>query len=208
MTTPPDQPLAGLLEEAEARFELLRRQDAALGGKEIAEIRAGTEIEIAKLVVNLKNAAQWAAEYGDRLSAALRAQVAEGKCLAEGVRLQSHGWLPNVLCPTDGTWRLHLLPDGTEVVAAFEGADLGPRVRRWRIKTFGYHNPPRPTGESFGGVERFTQSYDTFVVQDMAEGVYPTHFRPNDTVFGEPNPKHVPEPYDDDSALQPEPEKT
>ena len=87
MTTPPDQPLAGLLEEAEARFELLRRQDAALGGKEIAEIRAGTEIEIAKLVVNLKNAAQWAAEYGDRLSAALRAQVAEGERMRENATI-------------------------------------------------------------------------------------------------------------------------
>lgn len=102
-------------------------------------------------------------------------------------------WLPLVLCPTDGVWRLHRLPDGREVVASFQGADLGPMVRRWRVKTFGYHNPARLTGESIGGVEQHTAPYDTFVIQDLPEGVYPTHFRPNDTVFGDPAPPTQPQ---------------
>jgi hypothetical protein len=94
------------------------------------------------------------------------------------------GWLPIVLAPTDGQWRYVRLPDGSETVASFDGDALGPRARRWRTRAFAYHNPSRPSGEKRGGVEQFTQPYDTFVIGDLPDGVYPTHFRPNDTVYG------------------------
>jgi hypothetical protein len=106
--------------------------------------------------------------------------------VAELERGLEGGWLPIVLCPTDGVWRLVKLPDGLEIMAAFEGADLGPVARRWRTKTFGYHTPARPTREKFGGIERMTAPYDTAIISDLPEGVYPTHFRPNDTVYGQP----------------------
>jgi hypothetical protein len=102
---------------------------------------------------------------------------------SQGMETQG-GWLPIVLAPTDGQWRYVRLPDGREVVASFDGDALGPRARRWRTKAFAYHNPSRPSGEKRGGVEQFTQPYDTFVIGDLPEGVYPTHFRPNDTVYG------------------------
>ena len=60
-----------LIEEARARFELLRRQERELDGNDIALIREECNVQMAKCVVNLKGAAQWAAEYGDRLIAAL-----------------------------------------------------------------------------------------------------------------------------------------
>jgi len=100
--------------------------------------------------------------------------------------LLAGGWLPIVLCPTDGEWRLCKLPDGSEVVASFQGQDLGPMVRQWRVREFGYHNPARPTGEIFGGVERIAPAYDTAVIKNLPEGVYPIYFRPNDTVHGHP----------------------
>ena len=96
-------------------------------------------------------------------------------------------WLPIVLCPTDGVWRLVKLPDDSEVVASFDGRGLGPTSRQWRTKTFGYHNPSRPSGEVYGGVEQMVAAYDTFVIGMLPEGVYPTHFRPNDTVHGAPS---------------------
>lgn len=60
-----------LIAEARARFELLRRQDRELDGNDIALIRAECSMTMAKAVVNLKGAAQWAAEYGERLCVAL-----------------------------------------------------------------------------------------------------------------------------------------
>jgi hypothetical protein len=96
------------------------------------------------------------------------------------------GWLPIVLCPTDGVWRLVKLPDGSEIVASFDGRGLGPTSRQWRTKTFGYHNPSRPSGQVYGGVVQMTAPFDTFVIQSLPENVYPTHFRPNDTVHGSP----------------------
>lgn len=95
-------------------------------------------------------------------------------------------WLPIGLCPTDGAWRLVKLPDGSEVVASFDGRGLGPMSRQWRTKTFGYHNPSRLSGEVYGGVEQMVAAYDTFVIGMLPEGNYPTHFRPNDTVHGSP----------------------
>lgn len=95
-------------------------------------------------------------------------------------------WLPIALCPTDGVWRLVRLPDGSEVVAAFDANAIVP-VRGWRTKAFGYHNPSRPSGTVYGGVEQMTQPYDTFVISSLPEGIYPTHFRPNDTVHGAPD---------------------
>lgn len=121
----------------------------------------------------------------DALSAAPPDPRKPGPAAGEIEKLED-GWLPNVLCPTDGEWRLHKLPDGAEVVAAFDGHAIGDR--RWLIKSFGYHNPSRPNGQVVGGVERMTTAYDTFVVTSMPEGVFPTQFRPNDTVFGKPTP--------------------
>ena len=96
--------------------------------------------------------------------------------------LEKDGWLPIVLCPTDGVWRLCRLPDGAEVQASFDGIGLLAK-NRWQTKTFLVHNPARPSPVD----DRvMMQPYDTFVVADLEEGTYPTHFRPNDTVFGPP----------------------
>ncbi len=104
--------------------------------------------------------------------------------IAELRERERSAWLPIVLCPTDGVWRLVKLPDGSEVVAAFTGDYPGPTTRRWRKKSFGYRNPSRPTGETRGGVEQYSAPFDTFIIEMLPEGVYPTHFRPNDTVHG------------------------
>jgi len=122
--------------------------------------------------------------YYDRRLHAWREQRDEAAPAIQEQELLAGGWLPIVLCPTDGEWRLCKLPDGSEVVASFQGQDLGPFVRRWRVREFGYHNPAHPTGEIFGGVERIAPAYDTAVIKDLPEGVYPIYFRPNDTVYG------------------------
>lgn len=92
------------------------------------------------------------------------------------------GWLPIALCPTDGVWRLVKLSDGNEAVAAFDGVGLLSK-KRWQTKVFLKHNPAflSPIDERI-----FEPSYDSFVIADLENGVYPTHFRPNDTVFGLP----------------------
>lgn len=118
------------------------------------------------------------AELIDRLADALEAANAPG--------WETGGWLPNVLCPTDGVWRVHKLPDESVVVASFDGYSIGEHASRWRVKALAYHNPARPTGEVRGGIERMSAPYNTFVISDLPEGVTPTHFRPNDTVHGRP----------------------
>ena len=92
------------------------------------------------------------------------------------------GWLPIALCPTDGVWRQVKLSDGSEVVAAFDGVGLLSK-KRWQTKAFLKHNPARPSPIN----EQVMQpAYDSFVIADLENGIYPTHFRPNDTVFGPP----------------------
>lgn len=59
--------------EARARFELLKHQDEEIDGKDIALIRSECSLTMAKAVVNLKGAAQWAVEYGNRLADAIDA---------------------------------------------------------------------------------------------------------------------------------------
>lgn len=98
------------------------------------------------------------------------------------------GWLPIALCPTDGVWRLVRLPDGSEVVAAFDGVGLLAK-KRWQTKTFLVHNPARPSPVDS---RVMMQPYDTFIISNLKEGLYPTHFRPNDTIFGEPTSPTTP----------------
>ena len=114
----------------------------------------------------------------ERLLAALTPQPS-----AEDAALKDvDGWLPIALCPTDGVWRLVKLSDGNEAVAAFDGVGLLSK-KRWQTKVFLKHNPAllSPIDERI-----FEPSYDSFVIADLENGVYPTHFRPNDTVFGLP----------------------
>ncbi len=99
-------------------------------------------------------------------------------------KLASAGWLPIALCPTDGVWRLCKLPDGKEVVAAFDGVGLLAK-KRWQTKTLFMHNPARPSPNDSSVM---MTPYDTFMIADLKEGTYPTYFRPNDTVFGGPSP--------------------
>jgi hypothetical protein len=124
-------------------------------------------------------------DYERRCAEAMRAALRELDAVqpgsAGGGELRE-GWLPIVLCPTDGVWRACKLPDGREVIAAFDGQLLG--ASQWQIKEFAYHNPRRPTGEMRGGVEQFSAAYDTWAVTDL-DGIIPMHFRPNDTVYGD-----------------------
>ena len=112
------------------------------------------------------------------------------------------GWLPIVLCPTDGVDRLLRLPDGREVVGNFDGSPLGRN--RWVTRTVAYHNPARIIGQR-GGVDQWSAAYDTYLISDLPEGVYPTHFRPNDTVHGKPAPTP---PEEDDGPVLAAPPST
>lgn len=96
---------------------------------------------------------------------------------------QAKGWLPIVLCPTDGVDRTLLLPDGRETVGAF--SPVG-RPTRWRV-VVEYMLRPAHKLDPIGGVERWSAPYVTKVYSDLPEGIYPTHFRPNDTAWGAPN---------------------
>ena len=93
------------------------------------------------------------------------------------------GWLPIVLCPTDGVDRLLRLTDGREVVGCFESGLL--RRNTWKVRTVAYHNPARIIGQH-GGVDQWSAAYDTYLISELPDGVLPTHFRPNDTVYGKP----------------------
>lgn len=113
--------------------------------------------------------------------------------------LANDGWLPIVLCPTDGVDRALLLPDGSEVVGAHHAGGLG-RHSGWY--TASPMEVDRPVYEEVlrGGfiVEPFvaraepkrkqigTRKETMWVSGKLPEGVYPTHFRPNDTVHGKP----------------------
>ena len=109
---------------------------------------------------------------------ALKARVAELEAALKNV----DGWLPIALCPTDGVWRLVKLSDGNEAVAAFDGVGLLSK-KRWQTKVFLTHRPASPSPINDLVMQ---QACDVFLIADLENGVYPTHFRPNDTVFGLP----------------------
>lgn len=117
-------------------------------------------------------------------------------------------WLPIVICPTDGVDRLLKLTDGREVIGNFDSRQLGRN--RWQTRSIAYHNPARIVGQR-GGVDQWSAAYDTFLISELPEGVYPTHFRPNDTIHGKPTPT-PPEAEDDgpiaDLAPAPTPQPT
>ena len=117
--------------------------------------------------------------------ATLRAQkaTAEARVAAlEAALKDADGWLPIALCPTDGVWRLVKLSDGNEAVAAFDGVGLLSK-KRWQTKVFLTHRPASPSPINDLVMQ---QACDVFLIADLENGVYPTHFRPNDTVFGLP----------------------
>lgn len=88
-----------------------------------------------------------------------------------------HGWLPIVLCPTDGVRRALVLKSGREVVGEF---DMG----EWRVVR-NLITRPGAKLEPLGGVERTSDPIITHVMERLRDD-YPTHFRPNDTVHGRP----------------------
>lgn len=119
--------------------------------------------------------------------------------VSEKVRLSKAGWLPLVLCPTDGVDRALLLPDGREVVGAYHNGGLG-QLSGWHVSTpFEREEPvyeytprggfvadwskPRPHQEP-ARKQVGTRKVTLWLVGKLPEGVYPTHFRPNDTVYG------------------------
>lgn len=116
----------------------------------------------------------------------------------------TQGWLPIVLCPTDGVDRRLLLPDGREVVGAYHNGGFG-QPQGWETKTpLEYERPiyeyplqggfmPMPwdaprikRGKVAEPKQVGTRKQVAWVVGRLPDGVYPTHFRPNDTVFGDP----------------------
>lgn len=102
----------------------------------------------------------------------------------QGIETDTRGYLPIVLCPTDGVDRALLLPDGREVTGAF--APVG-RPSRWRIVVENILRPAHKL-EPRGGVDRWSAPYTTKVYADLPDGIVPTHFRPNDTVHALPPP--------------------
>lgn len=111
-----------------------------------------------------------------------------------------NGWLPISLCPTDGVDRVLLLPDGAEVVGAYHNGGFG-QPQGWETKTpfkyerpvyeyplrggfipdpWKHHSRPEPEPKQIG-----TRTEIMWLVGKLPKGIYPTHFRPNDTVWGE-----------------------
>ena len=111
------------------------------------------------------------------------------------------GWLPIVLMPTDGVDRMLLLPDGTEIAGSYHNGGLGQRAG-WKTSRpvnmerpvyetalrGGFiadpnlhHSRPEPERKQIG-----TRTDTVWLMSELPEGVYPTHFRPNDTVYGKP----------------------
>lgn len=102
------------------------------------------------------------------------------------------GWLPIALCPTDGADRALLLPDGREVVGAYHNPG------GWRVCSVIEHDAPvfevqrhgllplDPTKRAPAETRRpvGTRTATMRVYGGLPEGVYPTYFRPNDTVYG------------------------
>lgn len=109
--------------------------------------------------------------------------------------LSAKGWLPLVLNPTDGVDRALLLPDGQEVVGAYHNPGGWRVCRVIDIEAPVYEDPPlrggflpmdlRPLPPEPQRKQIGTRPSKMRVYGPLPEGVYPTHFRPNDTVFGD-----------------------
>lgn len=109
-------------------------------------------------------------------------------------------WLPISLCPTDGVDRMLLLPDGREVVGAYHNGGLG-QPQGWETKTPVEYERPLYEYPMHGGFiadpakvrplrdpepkQIGTRKEVMWLIGRLPEGVYPTHFRPNDTVYGD-----------------------
>lgn len=118
-----------------------------------------------------------------------------------GIETGARGYLPIVLCPTDGVDRALLLPDGREVVGAYHAGGLGQKSG-WRTSSPIQIERPVYEAPLLGGfiaepnqpfrlpdykrTQTGTRTDTMWVVGSLPEGVYPTHFRPNDTVHGTP----------------------
>jgi hypothetical protein len=119
----------------------------------------------------------------------------------DDVRQEETGWLPIVLCPTDGVDRMLMLPDGTEIVGAYHNGGLGQRAGWKTARPVDFDRPvyeqplrggfldmpwearasqPEPEPKQTG-----TRKETMWLISELPEGVYPTHFRPNDTVWGD-----------------------
>ena len=103
--------------------------------------------------------------------------------------LERGGWLPLILCPTDGVDRALLLPDGREVVGAHNpgGWTVAVEVIQYEAPIYAPHGGFHPSIEPKRLPERKqvgTVRRKMHVIQQLPIGVYPTHFRPNDTVYG------------------------
>lgn len=113
----------------------------------------------------------------------------------------SECWLPIVYCPTDGVDRALLLPDGREVVGAHHNGGFG-EAQGWVVSAphvfdeAVYEEPLR--GGFIASVSELAARPSTpprkqigtrkslmWVVGPLPSGVYPSHFRPNDTVYGD-----------------------
>jgi hypothetical protein len=127
-------------------------------------------------------------------------QPSTSQVKGDGVGEES-GWLPIVLCPTDGVDRMLRLPDGTEIIGAYHNRGLGERGGWKTAKPIEIERPiyepvlrggflgmpwerrasrPDPEPKQIG-VRKETM----WLIGELPEGVYPTHFRPNDTVYGD-----------------------
>lgn len=108
---------------------------------------------------------------------------------------QGDGWLPIVLCPTDGQPRALKLPDGREVVGSFHnpggwtttstieyGEPVYEEPLRGGFIASTELRPARQEPERKLAGHRRAKMH---VVGKLPEGVHPTHFRPNDTVYGQ-----------------------
>lgn len=166
--TPHDVLIARVMSESRAKSE-----EEWAAAKEITTLRAQlaeAQQELADVHASRRDIAQHAINLEARVAA------------LEAALKDADGWLPIALCPTDGVWRLVKLSDGNEAVAAFDGVGLLSK-KRWQTKVFLTHRPACPSPIN----DLVTQpARDVFLIADLENGVYPTHFRPNDTVFGLP----------------------
>jgi len=108
----------------------------------------------------------------------LRARVAELEAALDFYACVDHYPMHGA----EAVWRLVKLSDGNEAVAAFDGVGLLSK-KRWQTKVFLTHRPASPSPINDLVMQ---QACDVFLIADLENGVYPTHFRPNDTVFGLP----------------------
>lgn len=110
-------------------------------------------------------------------------------------------WLPIDLCPADGVARTLLLPDGREVIGARARDVLGRKRDGWEIHTrHDYEEPvyeeplrggfvvdPYKRGAALPERKQIgTRKAVMWLVGDLPQALAPTHYRPNDTILGDP----------------------